>query len=336
MKTRRFFIRNIQAENLLEVFLVSAVAAVLVIRGFLELTGYPELGDDDLHIAHMLWGGLLMLVSIFILTTFLSKRSEVIAIVVGGIGFGTFIDEVGKFITHDNNYFYEPSVAIIYVIFILIILIVRGILTRGYYSQVEYLMNAINDMEEVALYDLDAEEKQRIIEYLDKSDPNNPLVSVLREVVEKTNIVPSPHPGIYRRLQNMLRSFYRTVSLSPWFRLVIVGFFIFQLFVGFSYVVTIVIAEHRQTLEFTDWAALSSSLVSACLVLCGAWVIRKSRLNAYRLFERSVLVSIFFTQVFVFYDEQFGALVGLTVNLLILVALRFMIEREGSMLVEDI
>jgi len=336
VRTRRFFIRNIQAENHLEVFLVAAVAAVLVIRSFLKLTGYPQLGDDDLHIAHMLWGGLLMLVSIVILATFLSKRSEVIAIVIGGIGFGTFIDEVGKFVTQDNDYFYEPSVAIIYVVFILIVLIVRGILIRGYYSEVEYLINAINDMEEVAVYDLDVEEKQRILEYLDKSDPNNPLVSKLREVVETTDIVPLPHPGLFRRFKNLIRSYYRRISLSQWFRPIIVGFFLFQIFAGFSYVVTIVIAEHRQSLDFTDWAALSSSLVSACLVLWGAWAIRKSRLNAYRLFERSVLVSIFFTQVFVFYEEQFVALVGLTVNLLILVALRFMIDREGSTLAQSI
>ena len=119
-----------EAGDHIEVFLVSAVAAILAIRGYLRLTGYPQLGDDDIHIAHMLWGGLLMVASILILLIFLSKTAEKFATVIGGLGFGTFIDEVGKFVTQDNNYFFKPAVAIIYTIFILVFLSVRAIQTR--------------------------------------------------------------------------------------------------------------------------------------------------------------------------------------------------------------
>jgi len=48
------------------------------------------------------------------------------------------------------------------------------------------------------------------------------------------------------------------------------------------------------------------------------------------MFERSILVSIFLTQVFAFYKEQFSALFGLLFNIVILLALRFMIERERA------
>jgi hypothetical protein len=30
-------------------------------RFFLELSDYPQLGNDELHIAHVLWGGLLLM-----------------------------------------------------------------------------------------------------------------------------------------------------------------------------------------------------------------------------------------------------------------------------------
>jgi len=33
-----------------------------------------------------------------------------------------FIDELGKFITSDNNYFFQPTISLIYIVFIIIFL----------------------------------------------------------------------------------------------------------------------------------------------------------------------------------------------------------------------
>lgn len=60
MKKERLFVRNFEAGEHLETFLVAAVASILIIRLFLEVTGYPKLGGASLHIAHVLWGGLMM------------------------------------------------------------------------------------------------------------------------------------------------------------------------------------------------------------------------------------------------------------------------------------
>ena len=116
MKRNAPFVRNLDALYYLEVFIVCAVASVLVIRLFLHLTGYPQIGNSTLHIAHMLWGGLLMLIAIIMLFSFIGKRVELWAAVLGGIGFGTFIDEVGKFVTSDNDYFFQPSISIMYIV----------------------------------------------------------------------------------------------------------------------------------------------------------------------------------------------------------------------------
>lgn len=109
----------------LEVLFLSSVMTILVTRFFLHLTGYPQVGGEGLHIAHMLWGGLLMLAAIILLLLFRLTVFLHLASLVGGIGFGLFIDELGKFITSDNNYFFEPTAAILYILFVLLFFVFR-------------------------------------------------------------------------------------------------------------------------------------------------------------------------------------------------------------------
>jgi len=73
--------------------------AILVIRAFLSATGYPRLGGSGLYIAHMLWGGLLMLAASVLLLALLGSRSLGFAAALAGIELGTFIDELGRFIS---------------------------------------------------------------------------------------------------------------------------------------------------------------------------------------------------------------------------------------------
>jgi pimeloyl-ACP methyl ester carboxylesterase len=104
----RLFVRAADAD-LLDSFLVSAIATVVIIRIFLEATGYPQLGGGGLHIAHVLGGGLGMLVAIVLLLLYLTPATRLIAAEVGGVGFGAFVDELGKFVTSDNDYFFKPT-----------------------------------------------------------------------------------------------------------------------------------------------------------------------------------------------------------------------------------
>jgi hypothetical protein len=345
---QRFFIRSLEAGGRLQSLLVAAVSSVLAIRLYLRVTGYPQLGGGGLHIAHMLWGGLLMLCAVIIFISFLGKASERLGAVLAGIGFGTFIDEVGKFITSDNNYFYQPSVAIIYIIFILIFIGARAIHRRQNYSSREYLINALQEMEEVALQDLDEEEKKRALYYLGRSDPANPLVAALKDSMTRIDLSPARTPWHRIRIKHPVKDFYHRATRHPMFTRGVVWFFVAQLLVRITYVFFLAFfgglnwervmgiqtagqfVRRVSDLSFIDWAELASSWLSGLFVLWGIVRIRRSRLSAFRMLERSVLISIFLTQVFTFYKEQFFALLSLFINILVLVTLRFMISRERT------
>lgn len=97
-------------------FFVAAVVTVLFVRGVLALLGYPQLGGGGLHVAHVLWGGLLMALAFVLLLSFAGPVVRPLGALVGGVGFGLFIDEIGKFVTADNDYFYQPTASLIIIL----------------------------------------------------------------------------------------------------------------------------------------------------------------------------------------------------------------------------
>lgn len=344
--SRTVFLRDFEAHAHFELFLVSAVSAVLGIRLFLHLSGYPAVGGDTLHVAHILWGGVLMLAAIVVSLSFVGRTPDRIAAVVGGVGFGTFIDEVGKFVTREHDYFYEPAVALIYVSFVLVFLAFRTIHERRAYTDEEHLVNALAELEELALLDLDPEEKRRVLERLDRSDPDHPLVRALRPAVAAID----PHVEIARslrgRARETVRTLYRRMTRLPGFDLALIVFFVGQLAVKVVYGALLIFvvglggsevldarfvgraAERMQHLSGLEIAQLAASALSGVFVALGVIRLKRSRFAAYLMFERAVLVSILLVQVFSFYQEQFAALVELVFNLLVLVGLRSMIAIE--------
>ena len=77
-------------------------------------------------------------------------------------------------------------------------------------------------------------------------------------------------------------------------------------------------------------ASTATSLVSLACVMLGVSRLRRSRVSAYRWFERSVLVSVFFGQVLLFWEDQLAAVVQLAWNLVVLAALRYAIRQEEA------
>ena len=287
---RPVLVRDLHSGHHLELFLVSAVSAVLAIRIYLRLANYPQVGGASLHIAHMLWGGLLMLVALLLLLAYLGRSSRRVAAFVGGIGFGTFIDEVGKFVTRDNDYFFRPAVALIYVTFVLTYLGMRSVRRRRV-THHEYLMNAIQEIEQAALRDLQPEERDRALQYLARAEARDPLVTGLRDLLQRAELRPAPAPSRLQRARQALAARYRELAHHPAFAKTLVAFFIAQLVVKLLHVGIVVsgaepyaavvsrltlVNREVQGYSVIEWLQLGSSLVSAGFVLLGVIAIRST------------------------------------------------------------
>lgn len=121
-------IANQQLERI-DTFVLAGVLTILITRAYLTLTGFPQIGNSTLHVAHVLFGGVILLLAFLYLLLSVAPN-KLFASLLGGIGFGLFIDEVGKFVTQDNDYFYKPAIGIMYVCFLLIWFICRFVIVR--------------------------------------------------------------------------------------------------------------------------------------------------------------------------------------------------------------
>lgn len=338
-RIRRHLVRDFDSRGALQIFLVAGVAAVLLIRFYLHVTGYPQVGGGTLHIAHMLWGGLLMLAALILLLSYLGRRVRLWGALLGGLGFGTFIDEIGKFVTRDNDYFYRPAFALMYVVFVGAYLAIEAIRSRRAHTALEYTINALRELEEAAMRDLQRDEQLRAVRYLDSVQPPTGLSARLRTLIQSLEPDGSAPPSRLHRAGAFVLQRYRALAARPEFWRAVIAFFVIQLGVKLAHVGIVVfrpeagstlaariafMTQGQGSYAIGEWLQLGSSLISAMFVARGIVALRKSRDAALGEFERSILVSVFVTQVFMFYNAQLAAVAVLAFNLTVLLGLGYM------------
>ena len=102
------------AANYITLMAVAFGVTVIVTRAYLALSGYPQIGDGTFHIAHALWGGLLLIIGATVPLLYSNRSVFPFAAIATGIGTGLFVDEIGKFITQRNDYFFPLAAPLIY------------------------------------------------------------------------------------------------------------------------------------------------------------------------------------------------------------------------------
>ncbi len=202
------------AENYLLYTLLSFATSVALTRLFLEITGYPQVGNSEFHIAHVLWGGLLLFVAALLPLILANRWVYIVGAVCAGIGVGLFIDEVGKFITQSNDYFYPAAAPIIYAFFLVTVLVyfqVRKPPTRDARSE---LYRALDAIEEVLDHDLEEGELAKLetrLKFIQENADHPDLVSLaeaLSAFLTSDAIHTTPDvPDFWVRWRNRLRAF---------------------------------------------------------------------------------------------------------------------------------
>lgn len=332
------FYRNVRARDQLEIFLLSAVSSLLLVRFYLHITGYPQIGSGGLHIAHMLWGGALMLAALVVVLSFLGARAQRAAAIIGGAGFGIFIDELGKFITHDNNYFYQPTVGLIYAIFIILYLTFNFLSRTLPHSSRTYQLNALAQLEEAIAYDMDATEKARVRDLLAKADQTDPITRQLQSFLDGMQTIPPTQPGKTAHLVTWLDKKYRAFWRRRDSELLVRSFFLLQIVLFLAAVVGTIYVNVDGLLALFDGDApfsmvlaigqLVSVIVAGGFVIWGTLLLPHSHMRAYEQFRRATLVNIFLTQFFMFSRIEFGALPGFLFNLILLGMIGYAIRQE--------
>jgi AcrR family transcriptional regulator len=188
VKIKKYFNQPVKRHNAslyLLLTLLSFAASITLTRLFLELTGYPQIGNKELHIAHVLWGGIFLFVATLLLVTLSNRWVYSVGAIIGGIGVGLFIDEIGKFITQNNNYFYPMAAPIIYAFFLLTVMFYMQIKRNKEQDARTEMYHVLDILTEVLDHDLDNQERTDLLKHLQSASKlsDNPDLSRLSDIL---------------------------------------------------------------------------------------------------------------------------------------------------------
>src|SRR5919205_1670104 len=158
-----------EAAGYLTLLVVAFVVTVTVTRLLLAATGYPRIGGATFHLAHALWGGLLLTVAALVMLSWANRWALRLGAVLAGGGVGLFMDEVGKFITASNDYFFPLAAPIVYLAMVLLTWTAYRARRRHVLTDRERLYDVLDGMQDLADGRLDSDRRAEIIGHLGHS-----------------------------------------------------------------------------------------------------------------------------------------------------------------------
>jgi hypothetical protein len=319
----------------LTVLVVAFVVTVTVTRIFLAATGYPRIGGTTFHLAHALWGGLLLTVAVVAMLSWANRWALQLGAVVAGVGVGLFMDEVGKFITTSNDYFFPLAAPIVYLAMVLLAWIAYRSRRRHVLTDRERLYDVLDGLQDLADGRLGTERRAEIIGHLGhlRDEWDRPELRELSARLEEFLLSPvvtvlPPRPGPLERLHGRLLRLEERLVPEPRYRrlislLLVAGTVFFT--IGIALAVFVLVhpgSPGQEPAATVTGDPLDPTVVTVVGVvhLVGtvlAWGLylaatvtwfRGARLHAVRLVVASQLISLSLIDVLESYVDQFAVL----------------------------
>lgn len=325
--------------------MIIAIATILITRLYLELTNYPQVGGKTLHIAHALYGGALMMLALLLGWMFLGFGVRALAVVLGGIGFGLFLDEVGKFVTKDNDYFYGPSSEIMYVLVVLVLVGNRIVRDSRRPSHEETLANAAHIAAQGVAHGIPEHRREWALRMVDRAEAegaDTDTIAGLRLLLENCRSSSSRLHDAQKFAPRLIPAFFKSPRWVP----VVAWATTLVAFVGVVFgVVELVIGDlHLDTSDTTidiDRMGIASGIlfVSSCLTFALALPstvrLRTGKLWPLRMLRIAALIFTLLNALVDFAQEGFAALINVAIGLFTLAVLSHRINVRTAEIAED-
>ena len=329
--------RSATGPSAAEAFILIAIATILITRLYLQLTGYPQVGGGNLHIAHALYGGALMMLALLIGWMTLGFAARILAVVLGGIGFGLFLDEVGKFVTKDNDYFYGPAAEIMYIL--VVVLLVGARIVRAFkpLTPQECLASAAAIAADGVARGLADHRRQIALELVEEAragGADRSDIYSVRALLMSADHAPDRLYRLQRWVPRLIPDFFRSPRWVPvvgW--LLVAGALAGVLFGALGIALGGYLYEHGDITLRLDGASPASIilLISAALTfgLALPAMIALRRTDGVwplRWLRNAALIFTFLNALVDFATEGFGALVNMSIGVFTLAILSYQLD----------
>ena len=337
-------VRRAAAERCVLIVLLCLAASISLTRFFLELAGYPQLGNAELHIAHVLWGGLFLISGALLPLLFVNRGILDISAVLSGVGMGLFLDEVGKFITQSNDYFFPAAAPIVYAFFLLTLWIYMLVRSQRRESARVILYDILSMLGEYLDKDLSAQERDGIVmrlqtaRELDREGEYRAFLDTLEQFIhsEQVPLVPH-HDDFFTRQLDKFRNYENQKLPQPKFR----SFVLAALLIWGVIAILYPFLSLNFSSRHIQISGLFSELINTNLILSESGVTLFIRLigeitigfliflsailfaagkekSALNLAQSSLVISVSGLYLLVFYYDQFFAIVFVILQFVVL------------------
>jgi hypothetical protein len=322
-KNIRWAVRRDRAENYMLTSLVAFAVTVIFTRAGLQLTGFPQLGNSVLHIAHALWGGLLLFIAVLLPLALANRWAIMASAVLSGIGIGLFIDEVGKFITQTNDYFFPPALALIYG-FILLNVVVYLYFRRPHQEDPrEAMYHALEGLQDAIDGDLDTEKAARIEAQLAiaKQSDRDEIVSLANAVSaylqkEKRHLSEAK-PGYWKRTAMWVETYGLRLGRRM-HRTIVSGLLIFWMMFVIGYIAVLALGGtnlNSQVVQLRGPLLVIQVVIGGLMTVAAVAWLTKHEERGLTFAVCGFLLSLVALQSLYFYLSQFSAITATLIQL---------------------